>query len=331
MTQITAAALAEMVGGRLIGDGERVVVGLGDLRTAGPDRVGFVREPRYRRFAESTRAGVVLTAAELRTDAAQIVVASVDVAYAKVAAWFHPLPLAKQHAVHPTAVVDPGADLVSPVQIGPYAVVGKCRIGAGTVVMAGVTIGDGVTVGAQSVFHPRVVLYPGVELGDRVVVQAGTVIGSDGFGYAKDGTTWIRVPQLGNVRIGDDVEIGAGCAIDRGTLGTTQVGPRTKIDNLCHIAHNCVLGADIVIAANVGIAGSTTIGDRCVIGGSVGISGHLDIVADVRLGGGSVVLKDITEPGDYMGQPLMEKRLFLRLLREQRRLAEKAGGRDESV
>lgn len=331
MTQITAAALAELVGGRLIGDGERVVIGLGDLRTAGPDRVGFVREARYRRYAESTRAGVVLTGTELRTSAVQIVVAPVDVAYAKVAAWFHPLPRAREHAVHPTAVVDPAAQLTPPVQIGPHAVVGKCRIGAGTVVMAGVTIGDGASIGRDSVLHPRVVVCPDVELGERLVVQAGSVIGSDGFGYAKDGTTWIRVPQLGTVRIGDDVEIGAGCTIDRGTLGATQIGPRTKIDNLCHIAHNCVLGADIVMAANVGIAGSTTVGDRCVIGGNTGISGHLDIAADVRLGGGSIVLKDIPEPGDYMGQPLMEKRLFLRLLREQRRLVEKpgAGGRED--
>ena len=192
--------------------------------------------------------------------------------------------------------------------------------------MAGVSIGDGTTIGRDCVLYPRAVLYHDVELGDRVIVQSGSVVGSDGFGYAREGNVWLKVPQLGGVRIADDVEIGAGCAIDRGTLGTTQIGPRTKIDNLCHIAHNCVIGADVVMAAGAGIAGSTTIGDRCVFAGNVGVSGHLRIAADVRLGGGTIVLKDMPEAGDYMGHPVMEKRQFLRLLREQRRLVEAKPG-----
>ena len=127
------------------------------------------------------------------------------------------------------------------------------------------------------------------------------------------------MPQLGTTIIEDDVEVGAGTTIDRATLGVTRIGARTKIDNLCHIAHNCTIGQDVAIAANCGIAGSTSVGDRCVIAGNVGISGHLTIGADVRLGGGTVVLKDVTEPGDYMGHPLLEKRRFLRLLRVLRR------------
>lgn len=322
MTQVTVTQLATMVGGRLVGDGKATIVGLGDVRTAGPDRVGFIRDKRYRAAAENTRVGAVLVGSELRSPVPQIVVGDVDVAYAKIASHFHPTPRATEHTVHPSAVVDPRAELVAPVQIGPNAVVGRCRIGAGTIVMAGAVIGDDAVVGRDCVLFPHAVLHERVVLGDRVILQSSSVIGSEGFGYARDGTTWIRVPQLGTVHVGDDVEIGAGSAVDRGTLGQTTIGPRTKIDNLCHIAHNCTIGADVVMAANVGIAGSTSIGDRCVLAGSVGISGHLKIAADVRLGGGSVVLRDVPEPGDYMGNPLMEKRRFLRLLRLQRQQVE---------
>ncbi len=328
MTDITVAAIADMVGGRLVGDGSRAIRGLGDLKTGGADRIGFVRDRRYVSLAETTKLGAVLSKNELRTPASLIVVPNVDVAYAKIALTFHPTPRASAHTIHPTAVVDPRAEIASPVQIGPHAVIGKCTLGAGSVVMSGVSIGDGVVLGRDCVLYPNVVLYHGVQIGDRVIVQAGSVIGSDGFGYARDGTSWIKVPQLGSVRIAEDVEIGAGCTVDRGTLSDTRIGARTKIDNLCHVAHNCVLGVDVVMAANSGVAGSTTIGDRCVIGGSTGISGHLSIGADVRFGGGSVVLRDVKEAGDYMGHPLMEKRLFLRLLREQRRLVE---GRDDGA
>ncbi|MFY9343985.1 MAG: UDP-3-O-(3-hydroxymyristoyl)glucosamine N-acyltransferase [Planctomycetota bacterium] len=327
MTDTTVQALAQLVGGRLIGDGSRRIVGLADLRSAAADRIGFVRHARYHSAAKATRAGAVLTADELATPASQIVVADVDVAYAKVAALFHPVPRALSHSVHPSAVVDPGAELTAPVVVGPRAVVGRCRIGSGTVVSAGVVIGDQCTIGRDCFLHPNATLCPQVQLGNRVIVQANAVVGSDGFGYARDGNQWLKVPQLGIAVLEDDVEIGAGTAIDRATLGATRIGARTKIDNLCHIAHNCTIGQDVAIAANCGIAGSTTIGDRCVFAGGVGISGHLTIAADVRLGGGTVVLKDIPEAGDYMGHPVIEKRRFLRLLRVLRGLV---SGRDDA-
>ncbi|MEO6594024.1 MAG: UDP-3-O-(3-hydroxymyristoyl)glucosamine N-acyltransferase [Planctomycetota bacterium] len=323
MTEVTVAALAALVGGRLVGDGSRLVVGLGDLRTAGPDRIGFVRHARFHAAAATTRAGALLSATELSTQASQIVVSSVDVAYAKVALVFHPVPRAIAHSIHPTAVVDADAELQAPVAIGPRAVVGKCKIGSGTVVMAGVSIGDGSTIGNDCVLYPNSTLYAEVQLGNRVIVHANAVIGSDGFGYALDGTTWIKVPQLGSVVLEDDVEVGAGTAIDRGTLGFTRIGARTKLDNLCHIAHNCNIGADVVMASGCGIAGSAVIGDRCVFAGNVGVSGHIQIAADVRLGGGTIALKDLPQGGDFMGHPVMEKRQFLRLLRVLRGLVEK--------
>lgn len=323
MTHATVAALADLVGGRLVGDGERRIIGLGDLRTAGPDRIGFVRNAHYQALAATTRAGAVLANVELTTAASQIVVADVDLAYAKVAQLFHPGPRAVEHVVHPTAVVDSAAELEAPVAIGPHAVVGRSRIGAGTVVMAGVAIGDDVTIGRDCVFFPNVVVYGSVRIGARVIVHANAVLGSDGFGYAREGHTWVKVPQLGSVVLEDDVEIGASTAVDRGTLGPTRIGARTKIDNLCHVAHNCTIGADTAMAAGCMIAGSSSIGDRCVVAGQVGISGHLKIDDDVKLGGGSVVLKDVAGPGEYMGHPLLEKRQFLRLLRKWREMVER--------
>ncbi|MEQ1633306.1 MAG: UDP-3-O-(3-hydroxymyristoyl)glucosamine N-acyltransferase, partial [Planctomycetota bacterium] len=143
-------------------------------------------------------------------------------------------------------------------------------------------------------------------------VHSGTVIGSDGFGYARDGAKFVKVPQLGNVRIGDDVEIGANCTIDRGAIGDTSIGARTKIDNLCHIAHNCTIGEDCAFAAATFVAGSTVLGDRVIMAGHAAVGGHLKIVSDVRVGGNSCVLSDIEEPGDYMGHPLIEKRRWIR-------------------
>jgi UDP-3-O-[3-hydroxymyristoyl] glucosamine N-acyltransferase len=315
MTATSVGALAQLVSGRLIGDPERRIVGLGDLRTAGPDRIGFVREARYHDLAKATRAGAVLTTEQLTTPASQILVGDVDVAFAKVAAHFHPVPRATRHSIHPTAVVDPAAELEAPVEIGPRAVIGRSRIGAGTVIAPGVVVGDGSSIGRDCYIHPNATVYSQVQLGNRVIVHANVVIGSDGFGYAREGATWLKVPQLGGVVIEDDVELGAGTAIDRGTFGATRIGARTKIDNHGHIAHNCTIGADCAFAAGVGIAGSTTIGDRCVFAGNVGITGHVRVAADVRLGGGTIVLQDMPQGGDYMGHPVLPKRRFLRLLR----------------
>jgi len=323
MTAASVATLAALVGGRVLGDAERRIVGLGDLRTAGPDQLGFVRHPSYAPAAATTRAGALLLAESLQTEAAQILVDDVDIAYAKIASYFHPRPQATRPERHPTAVVDPAAEIEEPVVIGPRAVLGRCRIGAGSVIMAGAVIGDGAVLGRHCVVYPNATLYHGVLLGERVTVHANAVIGSDGFGYAHEGTNWLKVPQLGSVLIEDDVEIGAGTAIDRGTIGNTRIGARSKIDNLCHIAHNCNLGTDFVMAAGGLIAGSSRFGDRCTVAGAVSVGGHLTVGDDVRIGGGSAVIRDVPAPGDYMGYPLMEKRQWLRTLHHLRQLAER--------
>lgn len=329
MTDVSVAALAELVGGTLIGDGDRRITGVADLGSAGPQHIGFVRDAKYLELARQSRAGAVLCGEDLGVAASQIVVADVGVAFAKVALRFHPPPRATTHLVHPTAVVHAEAELQQPVEIAAHAVVGRCRIGAGTVIGAGVSIADGCVIGRDCALLPRAVLYANVQLGDRVVVHSGSVLGSDGFGYANEDSRWIKVPQLGHLEIGDDVEIGANCTIDRGAIGRTSIGRGTKIDNLCHIAHNVVLGEDCALAAGTLIAGSTTFGDRVTCGGHVVLGGHLKIVSDVRIGGNSGTVRDVDEPGDYMGWPLLEKRQFARHFRVLRDLVEMQGDLEE--
>ena len=319
MTEVSVAEVAKLVGGRLVGDGDRRVVGLCDLRQAAPDRIGFVRHARYQEVARDTVAGALLASDEFETTASLIVVADVDVAYAKVAMHFHPLPLAREHHVHPSDYVHPDAVLEEPVFVGPNASVGRCRIGAGSSVQAGAAVGDGAQLGSDCLIHANATVGHDCVLGDRVILQPNAVVGSDGFGYAREGATWHKVPQLGHVVCADDVEVGSNSAVDRGTLGVTTIGARTKLDNLVHIAHNCTIGEDVVMAAGAMVAGSTSIGDRCVLAGQVGVSGHLTIASDCRFAGDTVVLRDVPEPGDYMGHPMMSKRQYLRLMRDQRR------------
>ena len=313
MTELSVRALAEMVGGRLIGDGERMIRGLGDLRTAGPEAVGFVRDPRYHEAARGTKVGALLTDHELATDAAQILVADVDVAYAKVASHFHPMPRAIAHRVHPTAVIDPEATIEAPVQIGPHAVIGRSRSGAGCVIMASVTIGDDVELGRDCVLFPQVTIYDRVRAGDRFYAHGSCVIGSDGFGYAPERGSWHKVPQLGGVVIGDDVELGAGTVIDRGAMNDTVIGSGCKIDNLCHIAHNAQIGENTVMAAGCMVAGSAKVGKNNLWGGRSACAGHITIADGVRLGGGTNALRSIREPGEYMGYPPVEKKRFVRI------------------
>ena len=321
----TVSSLAAMIGGQVIGDGSLPIRGVADLRMAGADLIGFVLDAKYRDAARASKVGAIITYEPLDAPAAQIVVADVGLAYAKVAQRFHPGPRAQVHSIHPSAVVHPEADLQEPVEIGPNAVVGRARLGAGTVVMAGAFVGDGCRLGQGCVLYPRATLYHGVSMGDRVIVHAGAVVGSDGFGYARQGASFVKVPQLGSVQVGDDVEIGANTTIDRGAIGDTRIGARTKIDNLCHFGHNCVVGEDCAFAGATVVAGSTVFGDRVIMAGHVAISGHLKIASDVRVGGNSCILQDIDKPGDYMGHPIVEKLKWIRILATQRNLLDIAG------
>ncbi|MFM1873390.1 MAG: hypothetical protein RL398_2812 [Planctomycetota bacterium] len=320
MTEATVAALAAMLGGTVRGDESRVIRGLCDLRAGAPDRLGFVRHPKYAPLAQTTAAGAVLATGELATPAALIVVPDVHVAYAKTASFFHPPPRATRHAVHPTAVVHPEAVLEEPVEIGPYVTLGRCKVGAGTVIGAHTHVGDGSSIGRDCTIYQGVMIHHGCRIGDRVILHSACVLGGDGFGFARDTECWVKIPQLGGVVIGDDVELQSFVNVDRGALSDTIIGRGTKLDTRCHVAHNAVIGEHVVIAGGGCIAGSAKVGDRCVFGGLVGISGHIEIAPDVRIGGGSTVFKDIREPGEYAGTPTLSLRDHVRLTRKLREM-----------
>ncbi len=311
----TVTSLAALVGGTVEGDGGRAISGVADLRTAGPQHIGFVRDTHFKDLARDTRAGAVLVQELLETEAAQVVVPNVTAAFARVALHFHPVPRAVAHKVSESAFVDPEARILEPVEIAAHVVIeADARLGGGTMVMAGEVVGAGARVGADCVIHPNVVLYPGVTIGDRCILHAGCVIGADGFGYAPDGDELVKFPQMGTVVVESDVEIGANTSIDRGALGVTRIGARSKIDNLVQIGHNCVLGEDCALAGNCALSGSTILGDRVRFNGHVVTGGHLTVCSDVNVGGNSVLVKDVTEPGDYMGYPLQRVNQWARTL-----------------
>jgi UDP-3-O-[3-hydroxymyristoyl] glucosamine N-acyltransferase len=231
--------------------------------------------------------------------------------------------------IHPTAIVPASAKIGDNVSIGPYAVLGEqVHVGARTRIDAGCIVAEGVLVGADCVLYPRVVIYSGVEIGNRVTVHAGCVLGSDGFGYVRDAETgaYTQFPQQGRLVIEDDVEIGSNTTIDRGALEETRIARGTKLDNLVHIGHNVRIGRNVVIAAQTGISGSSTVGDGAVLGGQVGIGEHAELGDGVILGGGAGVLslKKLRGPGEvFWGRPALPLRAYLKSLAALARLARK--------
>ncbi|MFO0236274.1 MAG: UDP-3-O-(3-hydroxymyristoyl)glucosamine N-acyltransferase [Burkholderiales bacterium] len=305
---VTVDAIAARIGGTVRGDGARVVARLASLESAGPDAVSFLSGRRHGKAAASSRAGALIVSPALEAHAAEgtarIVVADPYVAYAQVSRWFEALlsPPPRATGIDPTARVDAAARLGAGVEVGPGASVaaGAC-IDAGTRIGAGCAIGEGASIGPGSTLHPNVVVYAGVTIGARATIHSGTVVGADGFGFAPSSEGFVKIAQLGSVTIGDDVEIGANCAIDRGALDDTVIADGVKIDNLVQVVHNVRIGAHTLIAGCVGIACSATIGARCMIGGGVGIAGHIELCDGAVIGGFSLVERSVDDPGFYTG------------------------------
>lgn len=290
-----------------MGDGSRPVHGVATLATAGPEELSFLGNRRYRAQLRDTRAAAVLLTeddvAECPVDA--IVVPDPYLAYARVADRFDPRD-GGETGISPAAAVDETAGIAPSASVGPGSVIGPgVRIGADARIGPGCVLEPGVAVGEGSRLVANVCLYRGTSLGRRCLVHAGAVVGSDGFGFANEGGRWVKVPQLGGVRVGDDVEIGANTTIDRGAIEDTVIEDGVKLDNQIQIAHNVRVGAHTAMAGCVGVAGSTVIGSGCAIGGGVGILGHLNITDGVTVTAMSLVTRSITEPGVYSsGTPL---------------------------
>lgn len=295
--------IVRRLGGELSGDAGITIRQVATLEKATPDTIAFLANERYLGQLKATRAGAVIVGQQLREqlDMPRIVTANPYAYFARVSALFNPLP-ENVAGIHPAAVVHPQAIVEAGVYVGPGAVIeAGAKVGKGSSIGAGTCIGAGVELGEGGMLYPNVTVYHGCKLGKRVIIHAGAVIGADGFGIAMDEGRWLKVPQIGRVVIGDDVEIGANTTIDRGAIDDTVIEDGVKLDNQIQVGHNVRIGAHTAIAACVGIAGSSRIGRLCRIGGASGIAGHLTITDNVEISAHTLVTKSISEAGTYTG------------------------------
>jgi UDP-3-O-[3-hydroxymyristoyl] glucosamine N-acyltransferase len=304
---VTLGELTDALGGERLGPPELPLSRLGPLQGATPDTIAFLANPRYRTQLAHTHAGCIIVAPALREEAAgrgaAIVTADPYLYFARLTQWWaRRVRPEEPRGIHPSAVVDPTARLGDRVSIGALAVVeAHAQIGDDAIVGAQCFVGRGACVGAGTRLHPRVTLAFGCAIGARGMVHSGAVIGADGFGFAPTPDGYVKIEQLGAVRIGDDVEIGANTCIDRGALDDTVIEDGVKLDNLIQIGHNVRVGRDSAMAGCSAVAGSTRIGERCTVGGGAGILGHLTIADDVHISAQSTVSRSISKPGVYTG------------------------------
>ena len=319
---LSLGELAVRFGCELRGDPESLVSSVGTL-AGGPGVIGFVASAAYREALQQTKLTAVVLDSRLADfcPVAALVCRNPHATFARIAALLHPLP-APVPGIHPSAIVDPAAQIDASASIGALAVVGaaavvgpRCQVGPHCILEPGATLGADVQLIA------RVFVGGSVTIGPRCILHPGAVVGSDGFGNARDDSGWVKVPQLGGVRIGADVEIGANTTIDRGALDDTVIEDGAKLDNQIQIAHNVVIGAHTAIAACVGIAGSTRIGKRCMIGGGTGINGQITLGDDIVITGMGMITRSLDKPGLYSSViPVEEARLWRRIVGRLKRI-----------
>ena len=322
---LTAAEIAVLVGGALVGDGAARLTAVAPLDRAGPGDLSFLAAGRYLPYFHASRAGAVLLTEEHRGaepgPATRIVVGDPHRAVLAVVRAIYPPPV-RTPSVHPTAIIGAGAVLGRDVSIGPRAVIGAAaRLGDRVELMAGAVVGDRVSLGDDAVLYPNVVCYAGTVVGARVILHAGVVLGSDGFGYVPGRTGHEKIPHVGRCVIGDDVEIGANTTVDRGSVDDTVVGPGTKIDNLVQIGHNVRIGARCLIMAQVGIAGSTHVEDDVILAGQVGLAGHFTVGKGARIAAQSGVMGGVAAGATVFGYPARDRREALKAIAAGYRLA----------
>ncbi|HTH50225.1 MAG TPA: UDP-3-O-(3-hydroxymyristoyl)glucosamine N-acyltransferase [Candidatus Limnocylindria bacterium] len=324
MPEFSATQIAEKLNGQIVGDPELRLQGFAPADSAKQGELTFAENESYFLRADQSAAAAVLVAGEFKsaTGKTLIRVASARVGFAQVLPLFFPEP-AFPAGIHPTAIVAASAQIDPTAHIGAQCHVGeRARIGPGVVLQARDFVGDDCVVGEGSRLFPGVTLYTRTVVGRRVQIHAGTVVGADGFGYVFDNGEHRKVPQVGNVILHDDVELGANVTIDRAALGATVIGKGTKIDNLVQIGHNVTIGEHCIIVAQVGIAGSTKIGNYVTIAGQVGVAGHLRIGDKVTLVAQSGVMNHIPEGQKWMGSPAQPDRVMKRQLLAAERLPE---------
>jgi len=305
--ELRVAELARLLGGEAVGDADAVLCRLGSLATADAETVSFLAHPRYRAQLDASAAGCVIVAPALREAVAArraaVICDDPYLAFARLTQWWaaqtRPAPVP---GVHASAVVEPGARIHASASVGPLAYVGPgAVIGAHAVLGAQAHVGRDAEVGPATRLMPRATLLDGCRIGTRGLVHGGAVIGADGFGFAPQAGQWVKIEQLGAVRIGDDVEIGANTCIDRGALEDTVLEDGVKLDNLVQIGHNVRIGAHSAFAGCVGVAGSANVGRHCTAGGGAIILGHLELVDHVHVTAATVVTRSILKPGQYSG------------------------------
>jgi UDP-3-O-[3-hydroxymyristoyl] glucosamine N-acyltransferase len=302
----TASQIAEQLKGEVVGDGSVQLTGLAPADSAKPGDLTFAEKETYFAAAEASQAAAILVPNEFTSSKKVLIrVPNARVAMAKLLPIFFP-PDQHVPGIHPSATIAPSAQVDPTCHIGPNCVIGaRVRVGARSVLMGGNHLGRDCQLGDDVCLFPNVVIYPKCQVGHRVAIHAGSVIGSDGYGYVFDTSFHRKMLQVGNVIIGDDVEIGANAAIDRGALGPTVIGQGTKIDNLVHVAHNVTMGRHCLIMGQVGFAGSTRLGDYCVIASQSGIAGHLTLGNQATVGAKSGVMRDIPDKGTVLGYPAL--------------------------
>ena len=320
---LTVSEIAGQIDGEVVGDGSLQLTGFAPADKARAGDLTFAENQTYFNRAEQSAAAAIMVDGQFATGKKTLIrVPNARIAFAKVLPLFFPEP-AFAPGVHPTAVVAASAQVDPTAHIGPHCVIGEqVRIGPRSVLHGGDHVAANCVIGADAQFFPNVVLYPRTQVGQRVRIHAGAVIGADGFGYVLDAGAHRKVPQIGHVIIHDDVEIGANVTIDRGALGPTSIGRGTKIDNLVQIAHNVAIGEHCLVVAQAGIAGSTKLGNFVTLAGQVGLAGHLKVGNKVTIAAQSGVMHDIPDGEKWFGYPAQPDRQMKRQILAAQQLPE---------
>lgn len=318
---IALKEIADRLKGHIIGDEALLIEGVSSIDEAQPGDISFVTHAKYEKRAGATKASVLMTRQAIEgLDKTFLIVEDPYFSFAELLSFFYP-PKKKAPGIHPSATMGSGVSLGEGVSIGPSVTVEDgAVIGDGVQIWAGVFVGEGSRIGAETILYPNVTIREGVEIGQRVIIHSGTVIGSDGFGFAFHKGKYKKIPQIGGVIIEDDVEIGANVAIDRAAMGQTVIGHGTKLDNLVQVGHNVKIGNDTILVAQVGISGSVQVGHHVTLAGQVGVAGHITIGDEVVAGAKSGLTKDIPARSRVSGFPAVPHKTWLKTQAESRHL-----------